>query len=328
MFLSKKILSKHKKMNSLKPHVPGYSIGKSLGRGAFANVWLAVEKKTGNRLACKCILKSGYLNADGYKNIKNEIEALKTLTHPNIIKLVSLYETNESFCVFMELCEEGTLEELIVKKKTLPENLAQNIFRQIISALEYCHAKGFAHRDLKPSNILIHSLPDIRVSDFGVSGTISGSGLMSTICGTIYYSAPECMDGQYNGPAADMWSCGIVLYSMLKGNIPWKSKMQGDLIAEMENGVPNIAGVSEEVNNLIKKLTNLDPMSRPTASDVLHDPWFSINPANNRATSATQGRGLKSTAAILRQLQKDNKEKEIKHHGEQKRKLVMSFELC
>jgi 5'-AMP-activated protein kinase catalytic alpha subunit len=312
----------------MKPQVPGYSIGKSLGRGAFANVWLAVEKKSGHRLACKCIPKSGYLNADGYKNIKNEIEALKSLAHPNIIKLVSLYETSESFCVFMELCEEGTLEELIVKKKSLPENLAQKIFKQIISALEYCHLKGFAHRDLKPSNILIHSLPEIRVSDFGVSGTISGSGLMSTICGTIYYSAPECMDGQYNGPAADMWSCGIVLYSMLKGNIPWRSRMQGDLIAEMEKGVPEIPGVSYEVNQLIKRLSNIDPMLRPSASEVLRDPWFSINPSNTKVITPPPSRGIKTTAALLRQLTEGSKEREKhKPHNEPKRRLSMSFEL-
>ena len=313
-------------MKALKPQIPGFSIGKSLGRGAFANVWLAVEKKTGQRLACKCIPKSGYVNSDCYKNIKQEIEALKSLTHPNIIKLVSLYETSESFCVFMELCEEGTLEELIVRKKTLPETLVQIIFKQIISALDYCHSKGFAHRDLKPSNILIHNLPNIRVSDFGVSGTISGTGLMSTICGTIYYAAPETNGGAYNGPAADMWSCGIVLYVMLKGVIPWKSKMQGDLTVEMEKGVPHIDGASEEVNDLIQQLTNLDPSLRPSAADVLKHRWFQLSSNKLAQTSSHLSKPAKSSAQILKQIVENAKEH--RPHHEPKRKLSMSFELC
>lgn len=264
------------------------------------------------------------MSAD-YKNIKQEIEALKSIHHPNVISYYGLYESTTSINILMELCEEGTLEDLIVKRHRLQESLAQIIFKQIIVALNFCHEKGFAHRDLKPSNILISDLPSIRLSDFGVSGSISGNGLMSTICGTVYYTAPECASGHYNGQQADMWSCGVVLYVMITGKLPWDSKMQGDLRMKMEKGVDEVPGISDECNQLIKMLLNIDPDQRPTARDVLTGPWLSTSP-DKLLSKNYQLQKPKTTSSILRQMV-DSGRKGSHEGTRNKAKLSMSFEL-
>lgn len=283
---------------SHRPHIPGYTTGKLLGRGAFANVYIVVSQKNGIRLACKSFNRSTIGDPlKETKMLKQEINALKTLSHPNIIKLNSIVETESYFCVLMELCEGGSLDTEIAKRQKFDESTAKIIFKQILEALQLCHSRDIAHRDLKPSNILITKFPTIKLSDFGLSGIMGSSNLMSTQCGTIVFSAPECFTGHnYNGVAADIWSSGVLLYTMLTGKIPWRSSSQIQLLTDMKNGPPPIADVSNECNQIIKIILNEVASNRPSAAQLLTHPWITNNvqsipnslPIRNQAPSTTQ----------------------------------------
>lgn len=261
---------------SHRPHIPGYTTGKLLGRGAFANVYMVVSQSNGARFACKSFNRSTITDPlKETKMLKQEINALKTLSHPNIIKLNSIVETESYFCVLMELCEGGSLDTEIAKRQKFDESTAKIVFKQILEALQLCHSRDIAHRDLKPSNILITRFPTIKLSDFGLSGIMGSSNLMSTQCGTIVFSAPECFTGHnYNGVAADIWSSGVLLYTMLTGKIPWRSTSQIQLLTDMKNGPPPIADVSNECNQMIKLILNEIALNRPSASQLLTHPWI------------------------------------------------------
>jgi serine/threonine protein kinase len=266
-----------------KPTIPGHAIGKLLGRGASADVYLVVSHQTGARLACKCIKKSSISGTHGNNRIVSEIFALKSLAHPNIVGLQSVLENENYYFVLVEYCEGGTLEHQIHTKRSLSECLSREIFIQIMSAIAFCHSRQIAHRDLKPSNILVTTFPAVKISDFGLAGLTSGAGLMSTLCGTIAFLAPEVFTGPYDGFAADIWSAGVVLYSMLTGRIPWRCRNQQELIREAASGPQDIPCVSGQCNDLLKKMINPDPTRRLTAGGVLEHPWMKSNAEVGRA---------------------------------------------
>jgi BR serine/threonine kinase len=257
-----------------RPNIPGHAIGKLLGRGACAEVYLVVSHQTGARLACKCIKKSSVATTQGNNRLISEIIALKSLSHANIVGLHSVMENDSYYFVLMDYCEGGTLEHQISVKKSLSESLCRDLFIQIMSGISYCHSRHIAHRDLKPSNILITTFPNVKISDFGLAGLTNGAGLMSTLCGTVAFLAPEVFSGPYDGFAADVWSAGIVLYSMLTGRIPWRCRNQQELLREAKAGPGDIPLASPQCNDLLKKMINPEAGKRPTASSVLEHPWM------------------------------------------------------
>jgi serine/threonine protein kinase len=257
-----------------KPSIPGHAVGKLLGRGASADVYLVVSQQTGARLACKCIRKTSVSSAQGTNRLLSEILALKSLTHPNIVSLQSVLENDSYYFVLVEYCEGGTLEHQIHTKRSLSESLCREIFVQLMSGIAFCHSRQIAHRDLKPSNILVTTFPAVKIGDFGLAGLTGGAGLMSTLCGTIAFLAPEVFAGPYDALAADVWSAGIVLYSMLTGRIPWRCRNQQELIREAAAGPQDIPCVSAPCNDLLKKMINPDPAKRPKAGAVLEHPWM------------------------------------------------------
>ena len=261
-------------MSRRRPKIEGYSIGKLLGRGSFADVYLVVDQKTGTRLACKCIDKTSVADARGHQRLNREINALKALSHPHIVNLHSIVEGKRYYGVLMEFCEGGSLSEYIATEKRLDEKIAQNVFKQIMEALSFCHDKGVAHRDLKPSNIMINTFPNVKIADFGLANLMGDEGMMSTVCGTIAFLAPEVFLGNYNGCAADVWSAGVLLYTMLVGKLPWKGTSQVQIQQEMAKGPPNIDNVSEACNDLIKAMMTVDPKKRITAPEVLRHYWY------------------------------------------------------
>lgn len=261
-------------MSASRPKIAGYAIGKRIGHGAFADVYLAVNQKNGQRCACKCIPRSALSSASATKITRQETMALKTLNHPNIVTFLSINETESWFTFLMELCEGGSLESEIVKNRSLDESSAKKIFEQIISALEYCHARGIAHRDLKPSNILITKFPQVKISDFGLSGVMGVANQMSTQCGTFFFVAPECSAGCYDGAAADIFSAGVVLYTMLSGRVPWRESAQVKLLEEIKRGPDPLPTVSSECNDLIRAMLSANPLARPRASEIRKHAWF------------------------------------------------------
>ena len=254
---------------SRRPKISGYATGKLLGKGAFADVYLVVNQHTGARLACKCIPKSSAVG----KRLWCEVTALKSLSHPHIVNLSAVMDSDRYYYILMELCSGGTLAEHIASSHHLDEETAKTVFLQIMQALAFCHEKCVAHRDLKPSNVLITSFPDVKITDFGLSNFL-GDGMLSTVCGTIAFQAPEVFQGNYNGCAADVWSAGVLLYTMLVGKIPWTGTGQAQLLEEMGAGAPRVEHVSDACDDLLKAMINPDPRKRVTAADVLKHPWF------------------------------------------------------
>ena len=256
-------------MSRSRPKISGYTVGKLLGKGASAEVYLVVNQKTGAKLACKCVPKSSHVD----ERLRREVAALKSLSHPHIVNLHSVMDNEKFYYILMELCEGGTLSERIASSRKLDEETAKTIFLQIMQALEFCHPKGVAHRDLKPSHIMITEFPNVKIADFGLSNLI-GDGMLSTVCGTIAFQAPEVFHGNYNGCAADVWSAGVLLYTMVVGKIPWTSGNQIQMEQEFLRGAPAVEHVSGTCNDLIKAMINPDPKKRVTAADVLRHPWF------------------------------------------------------
>jgi serine/threonine protein kinase len=174
----------------------------------------------------------------------------------------------------MELCQGGSLEREIRTRGRLEEVSVRAIFRHIITALASCHSRGIPHRDLKPSNILITEFPDAKITDFGLAGVSNALGLMATQCGTILFCAPEVFKGPYDGPAADVWSAAVMLYTVLNGRPPWRSPNARELLKEVTGGPPELRVASEVCNDLLRQMMNPMAGSRPRADVILQHLWF------------------------------------------------------
>jgi serine/threonine protein kinase len=233
-----------------------------------------------------------------------EIHALKSLSHVNIVRLDSVIESDRQYFILVDLCEGGSLERELASKSYLDESSARDIFRQVMEGLAYCHSLGIAHRDLKPSNILITKFPNIKISDFGLSGLNSSEGL-STLCGTMSFLAPEVLRGPYDGFAADIWSAGVLLSTMLTGKIPWRGRNQAEMIPEMLAGPREIPNVSCACNELIARMANPVVGARPKAADVLQHPWFKADlgtAVKSRAATAPVGKATVTPAVKAQRL--------------------------
>ncbi|PWA37846.1 calcium/calmodulin-dependent/calcium-dependent protein kinase [Artemisia annua] len=202
-----------------------YEIGKLLGCGAFAKVYHARDIATGQSLAVKVFNKQKITsNTSLMSNIEREIDIMRRLRHPNIVKLYEVLATKTKIYFVMELVKGGELFAKVAKTR-LSESQSRKYFQQLISAIEYCHSRGVYHRDLKPENLLIDENGNLKVSDFGLSAVtaqIKDDGLLHTLCGTPAYVAPEILTKRgYNGSKADLWSCGVILFVLTAGYLPF-----------------------------------------------------------------------------------------------------------
>ena len=253
-----------------------YELKEKLGEGAYGSVYKVQHKTTNYLRAIKAIKKK---HVD-YEEFNNEIEVLKALDHPNIIKLFDCYQDKRYYYMVEEYCDGGDLFDYIQKEKFFTERKAGIIFNQLISAVNHLHKKYIVHRDLKPENIvLIESNQEvfIKLIDFGTSITIKGKNLTQEL-GTIYYIAPEVFMNNYN-EKADIWSCGIILYTMLCGHPPFcgnkeniiKSKI---LHSKLVFPSKEFKNVSKEAIDYIKSLLSYNPEKRPSAEEALNNKWL------------------------------------------------------
>ncbi len=255
-----------------------YELKEKLGEGSYGCVYKVIQKKTNYLRAVKAIKKK---NVDKDEFL-NEIEVLKTLDHPNIIKLFDCYFDRNFYYMVEEYCSGGDLFDYIQKEKCFNERKASIIFKQLLSAVNHLHKKNIVHRDLKPENIVFIKTKNneifIKLIDFGASITFKGKNLTQEL-GTIYYIAPEVFMNNYN-QKADIWSCGIILYTMLCGHPPFCGKDENTIKAKILHSKlvfpqKDFKNISNEAINYLTKLLTYEPKKRPSAEEALNDGWLS-----------------------------------------------------
>ncbi|CAA7023245.1 unnamed protein product [Microthlaspi erraticum] len=256
-----------------------YEIGRLLGKGTFAKVYYGKEIIGGESVAIKIINKDHVMKREGMMDqIKREISIMRLVRHPNIVELKEVMATKKKIFFIMEFVRGGELFAKVVKGK-LKEDAARKYFQQLISAVDFCHSRGVSHRDLKPENLLVDENGDLKVSDFGLSALpeqLLQDGLLHTQCGTPAYVAPEVLRKKgYDGAKADIWSCGVILYVLLAGFLPFQDENLMNMyrkIFKSEFEFP--PWISPEARRLISKLLVVDPERRISIAAIMRTPWF------------------------------------------------------
>ena len=199
-----------------------YEILSFLGEGSFGSVKLGIDKSTNEKVAIKILEKKKFIEKKEEYLAKREIDILKNINHLNVIKTKKIFDDSENIYIIMEYCEKGELYDHIIEEICLNEKEAAYYFYQLINGLEYIHKNGIVHRDLKSENLLINKNNILKIIDFGLSNYYDSQKLLSTLCGSLSYAAPEMIKGkEYDGIMADIWSTGIILYAMLCGCLPF-----------------------------------------------------------------------------------------------------------
>ncbi|CAD8061662.1 unnamed protein product [Paramecium primaurelia] len=262
-----------------------YKIEKSLGSGAFGEVRLVIHKSSGCRRAMKQIRKDKIIK-DDEENMFSEVNTLKELDHPNIVKLHELFQDTKNYYLITEFLEGGELFQKITEMKYFTEKMAADIMKQILGGVVHCHEKKIVHRDLKPENILFENKKqnsNLKIIDFGTSKKVESNQNLTKRLGTPYYIAPEVLKRNYN-EKCDVWSCGVILYIMLCGYPPFGGQDQEILqnieIGKYEFDPEDWNKISEEAKNLIKKMLTKDYTQRISAQEAFNDPWIQKNAPN------------------------------------------------
>jgi len=259
--------------------VPGcishYRILDTLGYGAFSVVRAAVDSRTERTVAIKIVPRARIAGDGLMARFEMEIRVLQQMRHPNVVQLIDVLSDELNFYIVMEFCGGGELFQYIIDRGKLDESQARGFFRQLVDALRSVHALGVVHRDVKPENLLLDDYGAIKVTDFGLSRYVGAARLAQTACGSPCYASPEILSGgEYDGTKSDMWSCGVILFAMVAGHLPWTKKNQTALFEQIKRGEYRIpVFVSDGCRNLIAQLLAVDPAARPTAAQALEHPW-------------------------------------------------------
>ncbi len=257
-----------------------------LGEGAFGVVYKVKNKLTDYERAMKIINKNPSYNEKDDPEILNEVEILKTMDHPNILKIFEFYSNKQDYSIVTELCSGGDLNDEITKKAPLSEKYASFVMYQILSAINYCHKINIIHRDLKPENVLIfdrdsNSFPRVKICDFGLARIIEKGASLRKMTGTCNYIAPEVIKKKYD-EKSDIWSCGVILYLLLSGKQPFDGEDDDEVMEKVLKGKydtksPPFDKISKNAVNLIKNLMEVNPTRRLSAENALNHPWFIEN---------------------------------------------------
>lgn len=253
-----------------------YRLGKTLGIGAFGKVKLAHHIITGQKVAVKILNKGKIKHMEMAEKVRREINILKMCTHPHIIRLYEVIDTPSDIFVIMEFVSGGELFDFIVSRGRLPADEARHFFHQIISGIEYCHYHRIVHRDLKPENLLLDADNNIKIADFGLSNVAHDGDFLRTSCGSPNYAAPEVISGNlYAGTEVDVWSCGVILYALLCGTLPFDDESIPNLFKKIKSGMYSLPShLSQSSRDLILRMLVVDPMKRITFADIRQHPWF------------------------------------------------------
>ena len=253
-----------------------YIISKTIGKGTFGKVKLVYDVNNLQEIyACKLLKKSNIKNKNDYLRLKRELLILTNVDHPNIIKIYEIIENNEVYIIIMEYCKSGELFNYIVKNKRLSEELSAFFFYQLINGINYLHNQGICHRDLKPENLLLSKNFKLKIIDFGLSNFEIEGGLLETPCGSPCYASPEMVRGySYDGFGIDIWSCGIILYAMICGFLPFEEDEKDEFnetlfknIVKCDIEYPSDL-ISENAEDLLKRILVKDPNKRIKIEDI------------------------------------------------------------
>ncbi|XP_071705915.1 CBL-interacting serine/threonine-protein kinase 9-like [Rutidosis leptorrhynchoides] len=252
-----------------------YEIGKTLGEGSFAKVKFARNLVTGDHVAIKIIDRDRILKHKMVEQMKREISTMKLIKHPNVLNLFEVMASKTKIYVVLEYVDGGELFDQIAKHGRLQEDEARRYFQQLINAVDYCHSRGVYHRDLKPENLLLDSYGVLKVSDFGLSQQVE-NGMLHTACGTPNYVAPEVLTAKgYNGAASDIWSCGVILFVLMAGYLPFDEANLIGLYRKIEKADYRCPPwFSSSVVKLLARILDPNPLTRITISEILENDWF------------------------------------------------------
>ncbi|WRX26918.1 Protein kinase domain - like 10 [Theobroma cacao] len=255
-----------------------YEMGRVLGQGTFAKVYYGKNISTQESVAIKVINKDQVKKEGFMEQIKREIAIMRLVRHPNVVELKEVMATKARIFFVMEYVKGGELFAKVAKGK-LKEDSARKYFQQLVSAVDFCHSRGVFHRDLKPENLLLDENENLKVTDFGLSALpeqLRNDGLLHTQCGTPAYVAPEVLRKKgYDGAKADIWSCGVILFVLLTGYLPFQAENVMKMyrkVFKAEYEFP--PWISNDARRLISKLLVADPEKRITIPGIMRNPWF------------------------------------------------------
>ncbi|XP_016124665.1 serine/threonine-protein kinase BRSK2-like [Sinocyclocheilus grahami] len=238
-------------------------------------VKLGIHCITGQKVAIK-IVNREKLSESVLMKVEREIAILKLIEHPHVLKLYDVYENNKYLYLVLEHVSGGELFDYLVKKGRLTPKEARKFFRQIISALDFCHSHSICHRDLKPENLLLDEKNNIRIADFGMASLQVGDSLLETSCGSPHYACPEVIRGEkYDGRRADVWSCGVILFALLVGALPFDHDNLRQLLEKVKSGVFHMPHfIPPDCQALLRGMIEVNPEKRLTLEDIQKHPWY------------------------------------------------------
>ncbi|CAD8125703.1 unnamed protein product [Paramecium sonneborni] len=256
--------------------IGNYILGKTLGEGTFGQVRLGQHTITNETVAIKILEKDKMKEGIDYERISREINCLKKLRHPNIIQIYEIVQTVHSLYLIMEYAPGGELFEVIIRNQRLNEKESAEYLMQILSGVQYMHDNYVMHRDLKPENLLLDENNNIKIVDFGLSNQFQDGQLLKTACGSPCYAAPEMIAGkEYDPKSADTWSCGVILYAMVNGYLPFEDNNTAQLyrkIIQGEYAPPKY--MSPLCKDLLEKILQVDPLKRYNIQQILKHYWI------------------------------------------------------
>ncbi|KAE9595833.1 hypothetical protein Lal_00030728 [Lupinus albus] len=266
-----------KKAPKPRTRVGKYELGKTIGEGSFAKVKLARNVDSHDHVAIKILDRNHVLRHNMMEQLKKEISAMKLINHPNVVKIFEVMASKTKIYIVLELVNGGELFDKIATNGKLKEDEARSYFHQLINAVDYCHSRGVYHRDLKPENLLLDSNGVLKVSDFGLSTYAQQEDeLLRTACGTPNYVAPEVLkDRGYVGSASDIWSCGVILFVLMAGYLPFDEPNHIALfrkISKADFSCPS--WFAPELKKLLKRILDPNPLTRIKIEELLEDEWF------------------------------------------------------
>ncbi|XP_066893959.1 serine/threonine-protein kinase BRSK2 isoform X1 [Kogia breviceps] len=256
-------------------YVGPYRLEKTLGKGQTGLVKLGIHCVTCQKVAVK-IVNREKLSESVLMKVEREIAILKLIEHPHVLKLHDVYENKKYLYLVLEHVSGGELFDYLVKKGRLTPKEARKFFRQIISALDFCHSHSICHRDLKPENLLLDEKNNIRIADFGMASLQVGDSLLETSCGSPHYACPEVIRGEkYDGRKADVWSCGVILFALLVGALPFDDDNLRQLLEKVKRGVFHMPHfIPPDCQSLLRGMIEVDATRRLTLEHIQKHIWY------------------------------------------------------